>query len=93
MPLWQQNSSESPLLDTWVSAILAMDDTTKPKKDVRSGAKGNESAKSLDSRQGRKLLNVMSGNKTRLRRKKAKKIPQSTSGIRRIGGLEFLQKL
>jgi len=93
MPLWQQKSNESPLLDTWVSAILAMDDTTKPKKDVRFGSKGNDSAASLDGKQGRKLLNVSSGSKPRIRRKKAKKSPQSTSGIRRMSGLEFLQKL
>ena len=93
MPLWQQKSNGSPLLDTWVSAILAMDDTTKPKKDVRFGPKGNDSPASLDSKQGRKLLNVSSGCKPRIRRKKAKKSPQSASGIRRMSGLEFLQKL
>lgn len=100
MPLWQQKPTEDKLLDTWVSAILAMDDTAKAKKDVRFSPEGNParssgSAISLDGSPG-KLLNISGSLKAPKQRRKTnfiKKSPQSVRGVRTMRGLEFLNRL
>lgn len=106
MPLWKQKSNDSKLLDTWVSAILAMDDTTKTKKEFRFSSASNlaqscGSPISLNNKPGSyekqnlKLLNISGVSKQRRKTKirPSENSPQSIGGVRTVRGLEFLNRL
>ena len=106
IPLWQQKSNDSKLLDTWVSAILAMDDTTKTKKESRMNPDSNPAQScgspiSLNNKPGSygkqnpKLLNISGVSKQRRKTKTrpSENSPQSIGGVRTVRGLEFLNRL